>query len=138
MDEKYNESTINRPKGERLIDAPLIAIDLYKHITQLKTEAAWEKNDRNGITIFKTEGMRIVLVSMHADAEMRPQTIDSIVSIQVLEGHLQFITEEETLHIQEGQIVTMHANIYHSIKAVDTSTFLITMTDENYSNSFLS
>src|SRR5206468_9250203 len=117
MEAKYNESTLNRPEGDRVLDAPLVKIDIYEHIQQLKSEPAWQKNDRNGITLFKTKGMRIVLVIMHAGAEMRPQTIDALVSLHVLDGYLEIVTDERTARIEAGQILTLHANINHSVQA---------------------
>ena len=38
MDEKYNESTINRPEGERLVDAPVVQIDIPGFIKRIKRE----------------------------------------------------------------------------------------------------
>ncbi len=135
MEERYNESTINRPEGDRLLDAPLITIDLLAHKEQLKTEAGWQKNDRNAITLFKTKGMRIVLIAMHLNAEIAPQIIESIISVQVLEGHLKFITEEQTADIKTGQMLTLHAQIEHTVKAMEETTFLLTLTEENYQES---
>src|SRR4051812_18607421 len=106
MQEKYNESTRNRPEGSRLLDAPLLIVDVEEYIQRLKSEPAWQKNDRNGITLFKTKGMRIVLVIMHAGAEMRPQTIDALVSLHVLNGYLQVTTDEQTVRVDAGQILT--------------------------------
>ena len=47
MPVKINDATINRPDGNRIIDAPAVSIDLQQFLTQLKDEKAWEKNDRN-------------------------------------------------------------------------------------------
>ncbi len=135
MKEKYNESTLNRPEGGRLLDAPLLIINIEEYIQRLKSEPAWQKNDRNGITLFKTKGMRIVLVIMHAGAEMRPQTIDALVSLHVLDGYLEIVTDERTARVEAGQILTLHANINHSVQAVVETTFVLTMTDEMYGES---
>jgi quercetin dioxygenase-like cupin family protein len=135
MQEKYNESTLNRPEGGRLLDAPLLIIDVAEYIQRLKNEPAWQKNDRNGITLFKTKGMRIVLVIMHAGAEMRPQTIDALVSLHVLSGLLQVTTDDQTAKVNAGQILTLHANINHNVQAVTETTFVLTMTDEMYGES---
>jgi quercetin dioxygenase-like cupin family protein len=135
MQEKYNESTLNRPEGGRLLDAPLLILDVVEYIHRLKNEPAWQKNDRNGITLFKTKGMRIVLVIMHAGAEMRPQTIDALVSLHVLNGYLQVTTDDQTAKVEAGQILTLHAHINHSVQAVVETTFILTMTDEMYGES---
>ena len=135
MEERYNESTLNRPEGTRVIDAPSVKTDIYEYIQQLRNEPAWQKNDRNGITLYKTDGMRIVLVIMHPGAEMRPQTVDGIISFHVLEGTLQIATEAQTSEVEAGQIFTLHTNIKHSVRAAEETTFLLTMTNENYGES---
>ena len=135
MEQKYNESTINRPEGDRVLDAPLVKIDIYERIQQLRNEPAWQRNDRNGITLYKTQGMRIVLVIMHEGAEMRPQTIDGIVSFHVLNGYLEVMTEDQTETIEAGQILSLHAHIQHSVRAAEETTFILTMTNETYGES---
>ena len=53
MQLKNIDATINRPDGDHLIDAPYLVVDLPKFISQLKEEDSWDKNDRNGITLYK-------------------------------------------------------------------------------------
>ncbi len=74
MEEKYNSSTTQRPDGDRMIDAALVSIDLPMFIKQIKSEAAWENSDRNAVTVFKTNGVRIVLIALHEGAEMTTHT----------------------------------------------------------------
>ncbi|HMI79658.1 MAG TPA: hypothetical protein VK484_12745, partial [Ferruginibacter sp.] len=61
METKYNEATLNRPLGDRIIDAPFVFIDIKKFGYQLIEEEAWRKNDRNSITVYKTDGLTMVL-----------------------------------------------------------------------------
>jgi len=56
MENKYNESTPLRPEGDRVVDAPLVSIDLPSFMKQIKQEATWKNSDRNAITIFKSKG----------------------------------------------------------------------------------
>lgn len=71
MEIKNNESTDLRPEGARLIDAPLVSMDIPDFIKQLKAEVTWENNDRNAMTVYKTNGMRIVLIALHEDATLK-------------------------------------------------------------------
>jgi quercetin dioxygenase-like cupin family protein len=112
-----------------------VKADIYEYIQQLRNEPAWQRNDRNGITLYKTDGMRVVLVIMHGSAEMRPQTVDGIISFYVLEGALQIATQNETTEVEAGQILTLHAHVKHSVRAAEETTFLLTMTNENYGES---
>ena len=59
MDEKFNDATQQRPQGERIMDAALVTIDLSNFTKQIREEQAWKDSDRNAITVFKTDSMRI-------------------------------------------------------------------------------
>ena len=133
MDIKYNESTHNRPFGERAIDAPLVPIDLQSYTSQLMTEEAWQKNDRNAITVYKTNQLTIVLVALHKDAEMTPGNYEGtgVMSLQVLDGRLAFRTGMETLDVNRGQMIALHEHIPYSATALEESICLLTMTREN-------
>ena len=78
MEEKFNESTVQRPDGERMIDAALVSIDLPLYMAQIKEESSWKNGKRNAITVFKTNGLRIVLIALHEGSEMARHTADGI------------------------------------------------------------
>lgn len=44
---------------------PILLTDLKDRINQLKSEDSWHKNDRNAITLFKTENCSVVLSRLH-------------------------------------------------------------------------
>ena len=127
MEIKYNESTESRPEGERLMDAPLISIDIPKFIEQLKGESAWENSDRNAMTVYKTDGMRIVLIALHKNAELKRHTADGIISVQLLEGKISFTTDDQTIELKKGQMITLHKGLPHSVTARKKSVFLLTV-----------
>ena len=123
---KKNESTINRPEGDRVLDAHYVNIDIKEYAKQLRDEPAWKKNDRNGITIFKTDNLTMVLVALHENAEIRDNSVNGIMSIQVVEGRVvvQFIDGE--IEMGEKQMMNFHPFIRHSIKASAESILLLT------------
>ena len=71
MENKSNEATAMRPDGDRLLNASLVEMDLNKFTAQLKQETTWANSDRNSITVFKSDNMTIVLIGMHANAELK-------------------------------------------------------------------
>jgi quercetin dioxygenase-like cupin family protein len=72
--------------------------------------------------------MRIVLIALHKNAEMKKHTADGIISVQVLEGQIQFTTNEQTVEISKGQMLTLHKGIPHSVLAKEETIFLLTLT----------
>jgi quercetin dioxygenase-like cupin family protein len=128
MEQKYNEATLLRPEGDRVIDAPIVTIDLPSFIKKIKEESPWKDTDRNAITVYKTNGMRIVLIALHRGAEMKSHTADGIISVQVIDGKIKFNTENQPIELDKGQMVTLHKGIQHSILAVEETVFLLTLT----------
>jgi quercetin dioxygenase-like cupin family protein len=126
-EEKFNEATPQRPEGDRMLDAPLVEMDIQRYKEQIKQEETWRNSDRNAITIFKSDGMRVVLIAMHKGAEMKTHTAPGTISIQVIEGQILFHTEQKSVKLIEDQMLALHVGIPHSVQALDESVFLLTI-----------
>jgi len=127
MENKSNEATPQRPEGDRILNAPLVEMDLNKFIEQIKEESTWAESNRNSITIFKSDSMRIVLMGMHKDAELKTHTANGIISVQVLEGSISFTAVESTISMEKGQMIALQEMIPHSVLALAESFFLLTL-----------
>ncbi len=128
MENKIIEPQNLRYEYNRIIDASIVNIDMPSSITQIKEERNWVESDRNAITVFKTNGLSIVLIALHQNAEMPKHKANGLISIQVLEGALQFSTNDETMLLKAGQLVALHSAIEHSILAIQETVFLFTIT----------
>lgn len=127
MKDKSNEATTLRPEGDRILNASLVEIDLNKFIVELKQEITWAESDRNSITVFKSDYMTIVLIGLHAQAELKEHSAKGIINVQVLEGEIDFTADHKTVSIGKGQMISLHKTIPHSVLAVKESFFLLTM-----------
>lgn len=127
MEVKYNKSTELRPEGERLMDAPVVPIDVPDFLRQIKNEPAWENSDRNAMAIYKTDAMHIVLIALHKDAVLKEHSTNGVISVQVLDGEINFTTEGKTHNLTKGKMITLHRNITHEVSAVEESVFLLTV-----------
>ncbi|MEO6948815.1 MAG: cupin domain-containing protein [Ginsengibacter sp.] len=128
MEIKQNESTDQRPEGDRILDAPLVNIDLKEFLTTIKSETAWKEKDRNAITVYKTPGLRIVLIALHKDAELPRHKAEGIISVQVLDGEIKFGTDDAEVDLKSGQMIALHKGLYHSVKATKECVFLLYLT----------
>src|SRR5690349_20827894 len=118
MEEKFNESTINRPEGDRLLDAPFVIADLDAYVKQITQENAWLKNDRNAITLFKGDHVTVVLIALHEAAQIQPPTPSSGVAvIQLLSGELTIEVEGQTTTVKRNQLVSFHEQQQYYIAA---------------------
>lgn len=127
MEVKRNESTELRPEGARVIDAPVVQINVPEFLEQIKDESTWKNSDRNAITVYKTDGMRIVLVALHKKAVLEEHTTNAIISLQVLDGKISFDAEGKNFILKKGEIITLHRNLPHKVLAIRKSVFLLTV-----------
>lgn len=125
--EKHNAATPLRPEGNRLLDAPMVVMDLHAFRQQIKREQAWRISDRNAITVFKSAGLRVLLVALHAGAEMKTHTSAGTITLQVLEGHISFQTDPQGAELTQGQLLALHGTIPHRVLAREESVFLLTI-----------
>jgi len=127
MENKSNEATPQRPEGDRLLDAPLVTMDLNHLIEQVRREPSWKDSDRNSITIYKSESMRIVLIGLHENAELKTHTAKGIITVQVLEGHIKFTTEQDVVELKKEQMLALKKQMPHSVLALKETFLLLTM-----------
>lgn len=127
MENKSNEATPHRPEGNRTLDDSLVTMNLNHLMEQVRNEPSWKNSDRNSITIFKSDTMRIVLIGLHKGAELKTHTANGIISVQALEGHIQFTAAPKTVELQKGQMLALHKGIPHSVIALEESSFLLTL-----------
>lgn len=126
MENKRNEATLNRPEGDRVLDAPYVFINIPDFVRQLKSEDAWQKNDRNGITVFKTDRVTMVLTCLHARSVLKDVLVDGIFTIQVIEGVVRVKTPDGDVDMQANQVIAFHQLVDHSIEAMMDSVLLLT------------
>ncbi len=129
MEIKRNEATLNRPLGDRVIDAPFVFANLKAFTEQVKDEKAGKKNDRSGITVFKTVGMTVVLTILKKGAMIKDNTVNGFFTIQVLDGAVRINTSKEDINMKKRRMIVFHPGVAHSIKASKNSVLLLTSTD---------
>jgi quercetin dioxygenase-like cupin family protein len=126
MEIKRNEATRNRPLGDRVLDAPYVLADLPAFIEQVKDEKSWEKNDRNAITVFKSDNMTIVVSALRDGAVIKDNTVNGFFTVHVLSGKLRIETLEGDIEAGENNLITFHPSIPHSIEAKTDTVLLLT------------
>ena len=78
--------------------------------------------------MFKTNGLRILLIALHDGAKMSTHTANGMISVQVLEGKIQFSANQQTAELNSGQMIDLHECIPQSVLALQEWVFLLTLT----------
>lgn len=124
---RSSSPTLQRPEGPRVIDAAFVEINLPGRIYQLKQETTWRESDRNALTIYKTDTMRIVLMGLHRDGVLKSNKVNGVLTMQVIEGKIKIEVGRQQLLLEKGQLIALQANIVHSVVAIEECFFLITI-----------
>lgn len=127
MEIKRNEATVNRPEGDRVIDAPYVFIDIPAFIDQIKREKTWEKNDRNGITVFKSSALTLVITALQAAAILDHNNVEAHMTVQVVEGDVRIATTDGDVDMRNGNMIAFHPGVPHTIHAVTDVILLVTI-----------
>jgi quercetin dioxygenase-like cupin family protein len=127
METKSNDATPLRPDGHRILNDNLVEMNLPQFIAQIKSEKTWCEGEKNSITIFKSDLMKIVLIGLHKNAELKKHTAQAQISVQVLEGEVQFSIVEKQLLLTKGQMISLQPNISHALYAEKESFVLLTL-----------
>ena len=72
--------------------------------------------------------MRIVLVALHAGAEMKTHTAAGIISVQIIHGKIKFNAESRSFELITGQMLALHKGIQQRVFAIEETIFLLTLT----------
>lgn len=127
MEQKSNDATPLRPQGERILNASLVQMDLNKFIEEIKNEKTWQASGHNAMTLYKSEAMRIVLIGLHKNAELKTHTANGIISVQVIQGKIKFEAEGKTEILAPGQMIALQPNLPHAVLGEEESFFLLTL-----------
>jgi quercetin dioxygenase-like cupin family protein len=130
MEFKRNEATINRPEGDRVLDGTYVFIDIPSYVRQIKDEKAWEKNDRNGITVFKSSHITMVVIALQEGAAIMDNSVDGFLTIQILKGSAKITTPDGDIDAIENQLINFHPGVQHSFFASSDVVVLLTTYDE--------
>ncbi|MCW3120014.1 MAG: hypothetical protein JWM28_4096 [Chitinophagaceae bacterium] len=122
---RNNDATTNRPEGDRILDAPYVFINMPDYLRMIKEEKAWILNDRNSITVFKGNGLTLVLTALKQGALLDKIQTDGFMALQLLEGLITINTPDGNMDMQLNQIMVFHPSIQYSVTASEECSFLL-------------
>jgi quercetin dioxygenase-like cupin family protein len=127
MKTEFKEDTYPCHVPDRLLDDYLLTFDFPAIIAKVKNEDAWKKGDRNAITLLKSSNLRIVLIALKDQAEINFHHSGNLASVQLLEGFVNFKTENNTVILKKGSLLTFHDKVEHTMIAGEESVILLTI-----------
>ena len=117
------EESENKAKSEKELNA----FNLSSALMEMKQEESWHKHGRSSRTLHKVGAMRLVLNSMKAGTEIKTHHANGPISVHCIEGKLKFKTEERSVTLEKGGLLTLDELVKHSVEALEETTFLLTL-----------
>ena len=119
------------PASERPLHGPLQRFDLGAEVGRLMEEGAWQRGQRNAITLRKGEGMNVVLLVMKAGDRLEEHAAPGPFSLSVREGRIRFMVAEEVAEevAEAGSdtLLTCDAGVRHTVEALSDAVCLLTI-----------
>ncbi|HUZ04226.1 MAG TPA: cupin domain-containing protein [Acidobacteriaceae bacterium] len=78
-------------------------------------------------SLIKTDSLRIVLMALKAGAQLHEHHADGRLTVQVLDGQVEFHAEQEQRKLQAGALVTVEAMVPHGVIALSDAALLLTI-----------
>lgn len=116
-----------KPLNMLSLDAPLSTFDLQALAQRIKNEEAWRRGERATLPLFRTEGMRVMLLALRAGTSLASHRADGPITVQVIEGRIRFSAESEVVTLAEGQMLSLQSGLPHAVEAPEDSVFLLTV-----------
>ena len=93
----------------------------------LRGEPEYQSNRHTGITLMKTDELRIVLAAAEAGATLESHVVRGPATIFVIEGRLEIETQDRAYEAGRGDLVMLPRGETRRIVCPDQSTFLLAL-----------
>ncbi|MDQ3443527.1 MAG: cupin domain-containing protein [Chloroflexota bacterium] len=82
---------------------------------------------RRAETLIKTDGLRVVLVTMLADITLHEHTAPGPIKIHAIRGRFAVTFEGEERELGPGELVSLASGVKHAVRTVEEGAFLLTI-----------
>jgi len=98
-------------------------VNLNDELSKLRAREA----DVSSNTLLKTDTLRIVLIALRAGAKLHRHHADGRLSLQVLEGKVDFSAQNEQCQLVPGMLIGLDAKVLHEVIAQTDAVLLLTI-----------
>jgi quercetin dioxygenase-like cupin family protein len=106
---------------------PVIDIDVATELIALRASESYRAADHTAKTIAKNSGIRVVLIALKAGGQMHEHHADRAITVQGIDGHLEFRVGERVVALTGGRLLTIAAGLPHSVTGIDEGALLLTL-----------
>ena len=78
-------------------------------------------------TLVKTDYLEVIRLVLAAGKEIKRHSVSGQITVQCLEGRVQFSTQGKDLDMVPGNLTFLNGGETHSVKAIEDSSLLLTL-----------
>lgn len=82
---------------------------------------------RRAETLIKTDGLRVVLVTMRAGIALHEHTAPGPITIHVLQGRFHVTFEDQDRELDPGDLLSLAGGVRHAVTTLADGAFLLTI-----------
>jgi quercetin dioxygenase-like cupin family protein len=101
--------------------------DLSAEGDRLRAESQQARDGHRQITLFRADGISIVLFDFDAGGFLKDHAADGYVTVQVLSGDIRMTTATEDYAMAAGSLLVLKPGLTHDLRAGTESRVLLTV-----------
>lgn len=117
---------LRQPPRERFAGAEHL-FDLEAAAEALALESSGERDGHRQITLFREDGLTVILFDFEAGGFLRDHSASGLVTVQALAGELRMTTPEGEHAMRPGALLVLRPGVHHDVRAVTASRMLLTV-----------
>lgn len=114
------------PPRERFAGAEHL-FDLSAEADRLRAESQGARDGHRQITLFRAEGVSIMLFDFDAGGFLKDHAADGYVTVHVLSGDIRMTTATEDYPMTAGSLLVLKPGVTHDLRAETVSRVLLTV-----------
>jgi hypothetical protein len=114
-------------KDNRFLNAKLLNFDLPVLIRKMKKSNSWATGDLNTMILLKSPKKQIILTALHDDTQIESFQSNDSITLQIIEGSLNFYTIKQSVTLGKGQLLTLSEKLNYQLTSMEDTVFLMTI-----------
>lgn len=121
------ETSDSPQRPSQRLSGRVLDFNLEQEVARLHGEPAWQRGQRNAITLAKAPEFRVILTVLKAGAHVQEHQVGAGFTLQGISGRVRVHLPGEAIDIVPGQLLVLESGIAHDVEALQESAFLLTI-----------
>jgi quercetin dioxygenase-like cupin family protein len=107
--------------------SPVAVLDVGAQLESARLQDPAQTGKDRTVILLKTDSLRVIFRSFSEGASLPTHKAPGPITVQVLEGHIEFTAGTRTTPVRKGEVLALESEVPHSVKSLSNSAILITV-----------